>query len=819
VAELEFSFGNTRAANEAVTRSLALAPRNAQALALKGFLRAADNKTGEALDWFNRAIAADASLGNAWLGRGLCRIRQGDVRGGREDLLIAAAIEPRRAQLRSYLGKAYADTGDTKRALHELALAKEMDANDPTAWLYSALAKADHNRINEAIRDLEHAQKLNANRGVFRSELMIDADTAVQGVNLANIYRDAGMSEWALREGARAANYDYSSYSAHLFLAGSYNDLRDPKLVNLRYETAAKAEFLLANLLAPVSAGTLSPTISQQEYSRFFERDRIGVVSGTEYRSSGDWLQVGAQYGIIGNSSYSLEAVYQSANGDRPNNDFEQRLLDARFKHQFTPSDSAFIAISEYKGSGGDLAQYYDQRTAARAFRFKEEQEPFITLGYHHEWGPGRHTLAVANWLHTDVAFHNPAQPTLLITERDGAIAGLFGLAMANRLKNEISIFSTELQQIHQVGAFTTIIGARAQYGEIEAKSTQARPSRFTFFFPPPPAPAADQDQSSTFRRFSGYVYEQWHVLKSAQLIGGITYDYINLPGNFQSAPISSREESVSRVSPKAGLIWTPLNELTVRLGYSRSVGGATFDQSYQLEPSQIAGFVQSFRSIIPESVAGASSGARFETVEAAVDVKFPTGTYVGLDGGLRWSEVERSAGAFRFAAGAQTFASPSSTRQHLDYMERLAGLSLFQLLGDQVVFGARYQLTQSEFSSALVEIPGGTPGSGAPARSAPESLLHEAAFSVVFNHDSGFFAQAQEVWTRQENDDYPTPLAAADFWQTHLFAGYRFPRRRVELAVGILNVTDQDYRLSPLTPYNERPRERTFVTRLKINF
>src|SRR5207249_4917909 len=141
VAELEFSFGRTDRALAALSKSLALSPRNAQALALNGFLLAAQNKIGKAVGKFNEAIAVDSALGNAWLGRGLCRIRRGDRQGGREDLLIAAALEPQRALLRSYLGKAYADAGDYGRADHELRLAREMDPKDPTSWLYSALLK------------------------------------------------------------------------------------------------------------------------------------------------------------------------------------------------------------------------------------------------------------------------------------------------------------------------------------------------------------------------------------------------------------------------------------------------------------------------------------------------------------------------------------------------------------------------------------------------------------------------------------------------------------------------------------------------------
>ena len=42
----------------------------------------------------------------------------------------------------------------------------------------------------------------------------------------------------------------------------------------------------------------LAQTVSEQEYSRFFERNRLGLVSSTEYRSNGDWEQTAAQYGM-----------------------------------------------------------------------------------------------------------------------------------------------------------------------------------------------------------------------------------------------------------------------------------------------------------------------------------------------------------------------------------------------------------------------------------------------------------------------------------------------------------------------------------------
>ena len=46
------------------------------------------------------------------------------------------------------------------------------------------------------------------------------------------------MTDVSVREAAQAVTYDYANYSAHLFLANSFDALRDPTRFNLRYETA-----------------------------------------------------------------------------------------------------------------------------------------------------------------------------------------------------------------------------------------------------------------------------------------------------------------------------------------------------------------------------------------------------------------------------------------------------------------------------------------------------------------------------------------------------------------------------------------------------
>ena len=67
-------------------------------------------------------------------------------------------------------------------------------------------------------------------------------------------------------------------------------------------------------------------------------------------------------------------------------------------------------------------------------------------------------------------------------------------------------------------------------------------------------------------------------------------------------------------------------------------------------------------------------------------------------------------------------------------------------------------------------------------------------------------------------NESSTGSLPDDDFWHLNAVAGYRFPRRRAEIAVGLLNITDQDYRLNPLNSVIELPRGRTFVVSMKFN-
>ena len=906
VAELEFSFGRTRQAMQQNERGLELAPRNAQAHALQGFLLSGENRVGAARRSFEEAIALDGALGNAWLGRGLTAIRQGREEEGRRDLQAAAALEPNRSILRSYLGKAFSEAGVADKANLEFDRAKEIDPADPTPWLYSAIQRKQENRYNEAIADLEKSIEINDNRGVFRSRFLLDQDLAVRGANLAAIYQDNGFTEQSVREAVRAVGHDYTSASAHLFLADSYDALRDPARVLLRYETAWLNERLLANLLSPVGGGPLSQFVSQQEYSKLFAKDGFGIASTTEYFSNGEWRETGSQFGTFGNVSYALDAEYRYNDGLRPNNSLSRLETYAAFKLQLGPQDTAFFQTKYGDLRTGNVFPQYEPRdvertievgadgrkiktpnTAALTHDFRETQDPaLLLLGWRHEWSPGNHTLLLLGRLANEQEQRNQDVTRTLVfrdvtlqappgidvdidstVARDAALFslldGLTGQGEILRLgeanfdleyRSSFETYSGELQQIFTLGPSTVILGGRYQRGDFETRvrltdrNNNQFPEEAILFRDPP----TKQDFDVDFERTSLYLYDVWQVTPWLSLTGGVSWDRIEYPENFRSPPVNGRQTSLDKVSPKVGLVLQPWRGATIRGAYAEAISGASFDESIRLEPAQVAGFLQSYRTLASESLTGSVAGSEYRFSGLSVEQKLPSRTYLGVELSVLEQDLEQTTGVLDLltAGGIALGVLPSSLAERDSYREEAITATINQLVGDRWAFGARYRYIHSEFdreSRALTAAAKSTvdvsaiDGLARTAHSHLESGLHSLSLSALYNHPSGFFARAEANWYRQDNDDLIATgtasvpdesgrstrtlrsrnegLPGEDFWQFNVLAGYRFYRNQCEVSCGLLNLTGADYLLNPLNPYNELVRDRTLVVRCKFQF
>ena len=819
VAELEFSFGHTLPAMQVNERSLALAPRNAQALALQGFLLSAENRVGAARRSFDAALALDGALGNAWLGRGLTFIRQGRAEEGRRDLQAAAALEPNRSILRSYLGKAFGETGLDDKANLEFRRAKEIDAADPTPWLYSAIQRKQENRYNEAIADLEQSIELNDNRRVYRSQFLLDQDRAVRAANLAAIYRNDGMTEQSVREAIRAVASDYTSAAAHLFLANSYNELRDPQRIRLRYDPAWFSELLISNMLAPVGGGPLSQLVSEQEYSKLFERDGLGAASLTEYFSNGELRESASQFGTFGNLSYSLDAEYFYSDGIRPNNRLSRLGLYGAFQLQLGPQDTVLFRARMGDLRSGDVFQRYDPREvsvvpvegkvdgvpnrAALTFHAHEEQDPgMLLLGWHHEWSPGQHTLLLLGRLANEYSVRSEQAGVPLVYRdvtqffpldypnqvgvtipRDRAYyeglepfkgrAPLFhygGLNLDFDFRADFVTYSAELQHLATLGPMTLVAGARYQSGEYETRARLTNPNNNNSpdDLPRYLSPPADQRFSVEYERLNFYLYDIWRIAPWLSLTAGATYDRLDYPENFLSPPLNDRQQHAEKLLPKVGLILEPWRGATLRAAYTEALGGASFDEGVRLEPAQIAGFLQVHRNLVSESLVGSVTGSEFRLTGISLEQKLPTRTYLGVEAAILEQDVDRTVGVFDALVAVAPVLSflPSSLPERDRYREESITATVNQLVGDRWAFGARYRFTHSQLEQTLE-------GFDAAARAAQDSTdaatlarasrtraeanLHELNLYALYNHPSGFFARGEANWYRQDNDELQT--------------------------------------------------------------
>lgn len=876
VAELEFAVGRTRQARAAIEKGLEFTPENAHSHALRGFILSAGNRIGEAQAAFATAVRLDGGFGNGWLGLGLTKIKQGRLDEGRLDLQTAATVEPTSSFFHSYLGKAMSRDGRKLEAAKDLALAAALDPNDPTPPLYSAIENQRNNRPNAAIADLEKSIALNDNRRIYRSEFLLDQDLAVRNANLARIYQNAGLSDVAVREATRAVENDYTNASAHLFLANAFDALRDPDRVQLRQETPWFNELLMANLLSPVGGGPLSQFVSQQEYSKLLEADGLGGSLTTEWRSSSELRTSASLFGTHGNVSYGLDAYYRNDDGDRLNSDMEIQEIYGQLKWQASPDDIVYFLGKWATQKNGDNFSTYDNQPLERAARFEENQEPGLLLGgWNHRWTPGSNTLLLLGRLAASQDLTNPLSSQLLVSRTtdgmrpgfihtnafgfdvytdpalrfadpapvtpgtngsvvysqdlltgiasylgSGALEGVGSKGFDFATRREWQIYLAEIQHIQQLEQHTLLLGGRWQEGRIETDTLLlTAPSPLYGYFSDP---AAKQHVESDFRRTGLYVYDYWKVLPSLTLIGGVSWDRVEHPDNFRNPPVNALQRTDEEFSGKLGFTWTPSPWFSLRGAAAQGLGGLSFDESVRLEPSQVAGFGQAHRTLISESLAGSVEAPVYQLCGLAAEGKLSAHTWWGVSAGVTDQEVDRTMGIFTgYDSGAfgpdTPVYFPDGMPQRLDYREQTLSLTLNQLLGDEFAVGAGYRVTRSRLRTEFPAL-SGLPGADV----TDEATLHEIRLYGDWNSPAGWFAHLESNWFRQQLDDDPAGGASRpgdDFAQVNAWVGYRFASGLCELRAGVLNLGDADYHLSPLNPYPDLARDRTFFLLCRMSF
>lgn len=230
---------------------------------------------------------------------------------------------------------------------------------------------------------------------------------------------------------------------------------------------------------------------------------------------------------------------------------------------------------------------------------------------------------------------------------------------------------------------------------------------------------------------------------------------------------------------------------------------------------------LQTFRNPAPPSLVGQLDGADLETAELLWEGRFRD-TYLSLGGQWLDAERERRLGLYL----SDPFYDPPPTlgliREKVRFSEYALDASAHHLISDEWSFGARYRLSYAQLKRSFPEYLGLGPlpaDGGLDDKSDWRGWLHTLNLSGLYRHQSGLFVRAEGVFFAQDREREAISLLGDDFWQVNLVAGYRFPKHKAEVAVGLLNVLDDDYRLDPINQYADQPRSRTLYARLLLNF
>ncbi|RDD60658.1 TonB-dependent receptor domain-containing protein [Ferruginivarius sediminum] len=771
-AELWLAKGDTATALAAAETGASLRPRLAPALSILGFARLSRFQTDKAIRAFRDAIALNSASPTPRLGLGLAKIRQGQLAEGRQEIEIAAALDPGDALLRSYLGKAYFEERRDKPAADELRTAKTLDPDSPTPYFYDALRKQAENRPTEALSDLRKSTARNDNRAVYRSRLLLDEDLAVRGTSAARIYDDLGFERLARLQASRSLALDPTNHSAHRFLADSFRG-------SARQESARVSELLRAQLLQPLNIQPVQASLSEtevnlpsraapnspafNEFTPLFVRDDVQLAAsglGGDDGTFGDEVVVS---GIAGRGSFSLSQFHFETDGFRPNNDLRHDIIGGFGQVSLTPEFSVQFEARHRDTEQGDLELRFDPDDFGPEDR-REQDEDTFRLGSHLKLSPRADVITSVIYEDRDAKQFN--------SQRSLAFLGGVPIPVSVDITEDVEAegVDAQTQLLLRGDGYSAIVGGGVGTTDLrEETSTLVQPFGIS----------ESSTRDVTERQHSLYGYVHGNLPDPVIWTLGFSYD------SYEKAAID-----VDKLSPKLGVQWEVTPTIRLRAAVMRTVRRPLLaDQT--LEPSQVAGFFQFFDD--PNGTAAWRSGV-------GVDVTLGDSLFAGLEASWRELDVPLEDES---ADRSETF----------DQDEARYGGYLYWIPAERWAISLTPSFEQIDVEESI----------------GPERLeTLEAPLGVRYFHPSGLFAGISGSLVHQTFD--PRINGAGTETETFgvldAFAGLRLPGRQGIISLEGRNLTDADFNFQDDNFVNfgrpVRPRyepDRQVIARLTLIF
>jgi len=365
LSEVQVALGDVSAAADAIAHGEASSPQDAMVLNQAGFINLYQHQYQSARASFNQSLQLNSENPQARLGLGLVMLRQGDLGAGRRQLEYAVSLDPARSVLRSYLGRAYFAEKRDAKATMQWDLAKQLDPEDPTPYFYAGVDKLYNSDPVAAIEQMEKSAQLNQQRGLYRSETLLQSDAASRSALLARAYDQVGFDSGALQAGYRAIQQDNTNAEGHRLIADKYRG-------RSHYESARASELMQAQLWQSASAYPLQPQINEtgigflegagpqspgfNEYHSLFIQDGPYATLNGYGGSDGTWGDDVVVSLLAGPLALSLGQYHFESDGWRPNSEQDQDVYSGFVQYDLGSNTSVQLEYGKLLWEKGELS-------------------------------------------------------------------------------------------------------------------------------------------------------------------------------------------------------------------------------------------------------------------------------------------------------------------------------------------------------------------------------------------------------------------------------------------------------------------------------
>jgi len=758
LAELQSSFGNLKASLQSAQKAVEAYPGLSRTQTILGFAHLTRIEIEEAKTAFNKAINLDQGDALPRLGLGLALIRKNQLKDGREQIEIAASLDPNNSLIRSYLGKAYFEEKYDERAATQLDLAKALDSNDPTPWLYDAIRKQTLNEPANALRDIQESIRKNNNRGIYRSQLLLDQDLATRSTNVGATFRNLGFEQLALIEGWKSVDAGSIDYAPHRLLADTYSS-------RPRYEIARINELHVSQLFQPLNLTPLQPELSEtslfalngvgpsdpsfNEFNPLFTRERLAIQSNGVGGSNNTYGEDIVLAGLSKKISYSIGQFHYQTDGVRENNGQERDIANLFLQTSLTPKTSFLAELRRDDFDFGDLELTFNGQFNPDLQQ--TESVDTFRIGVHREID--HQSSLLASLIYQDGTLGTDVIP------------GIFSL------ESDTQLLSTELRYLWRSNNFRFSSGI--WHIDKEDKTTQV-------FF-------GDEDEGDTNPRHTNvYFYSNYNLLSNLDLELGVSADFTK-----------KTDAQGNQSNPKLGITWNPNPSTTIRAAGFRTLQRPFLSQQKidpRLEPTQIAGFNQFYFD---------AEGDEAWSYGTGIDSQLSPNLYTGLDYFERDLDVAINLG---FDVVRRDW-DERTARTYLYWIPHpkfaISGEYIYERFDRDIEDGTTGVEEFSKLNTHRFPI--------------KFRFFHPSGFSsrislTYVDQDGDFPIQQEEGFSVDAGSD--------EFWIVDAGLGYRLPKRHGIISIEARNLFNEDFRFQDTDPRNPQiVPDRNIVFRYTASF